>query len=141
MAMANGRPQEHDRVQLAKDLVAWSELETSLNLNGFCGKYHIVPSKVSQFAREDETFRLAYEEAKANLGERREVLLSQGKLHVKAYDLNACVYDHFLKEERRDEAKFTAAINTIKDDNPQFKEQLDRFMDMIEKASIKPEKP
>ncbi len=108
--LLGGRPKEHDRKQVAKDLVEWSQLETSLNLNGFCAYYKLPPSYVSRWAKEDDLFRQAYELAKANLGERRERLLSQDLLHVKAYDLNANVYDPFLKEERREQLQFEADL-------------------------------
>ncbi len=99
-----GRP-PRDLIKLANDLIKWSLLHDSINLNGFCGQQNLAPSVFSRYARENEDFCLAYEEAKANLADRREKMLNAEMLHVKAYDLNACVYDHFLKEERREQAK------------------------------------
>ena len=46
------------------------------------------------------------------LGHRREKLLSENKLHVKAYDLNAKTYDAFLKAESREEKAFDADLKT-----------------------------
>ncbi len=108
--MVSGRLPEYDREQAAEDLLEWSQLESSLNLNGFCAYYKVPPSYVSRWAKENEIFRQAYELAKARLGERRERLLSQDLLHVKAYDLNANVYDPFLKEERREQLQFEADL-------------------------------
>lgn len=108
-----GRPREHDREKIAQDLIEWAKLETSINLNKFCCTREppLAPSKITEFARECDNFRLAYEEAKGFIGARREEMLTKGTLHVKAYDLNANTYDYFLKQERRDQAKFEADLN------------------------------
>ena len=110
MTSVMGRPRIHDRDQIAKDMVAWSLLPDSINLNKFCGMKGIAPSKITEWAREEENFRLAYEEAKSNLGFRREEWLNEDKLHVKAYDLNAANYDHFLKDDRRQQAEFESRL-------------------------------
>lgn len=108
-----GRPREHDREQIAKDLIEWSKKSDSTNLNAFCASIDLAPSMITNWARECDSFRRAYETAKAHLGARRERYLHEDKLHVKAYDLNAAVYDHFLKDERRMQAEFE---NKLKSD-------------------------
>lgn len=96
-----GRPREHDRDQIARDLIEWAKLSTSINLNGFCCSREppLNPRRLADWAKECDNFRGAYEVAKAFLGNRREELLNSELLHVKAYDLNARTYDYFLKEE------------------------------------------
>src|SRR5258708_19190957 len=86
-----GRPREHNREQIAKDLIEWARKPESINLNEFCAHYEpiISPPKIGQWARECSEFRSAYEAAKAFLGYRREQKLNKQELHVKAYDLNA----------------------------------------------------
>lgn len=113
MTTVMGRPRVHDREQIAKDMIAWSLLPDSINLNKFCGMKGINPPKITDWAREDENFRAAYEEAKANLGFRREEWLNSNKLHVKAYDLNAANYDHFLKDDRRQQAEYEAKLKSL----------------------------
>lgn len=107
-----GRPREHNRDQIAKDLIEWAKLPDSINLNKFCAYYDpiIPPSKISEWAKEDERFREAYQSAKSFIGFRREEMLNSDKLHVKAYDLNATTYDHFLKEEKRQQAEFESKL-------------------------------
>lgn len=95
-----GRP-GRDLVELAADLVQWSTLDSSTNLNGFCALRSIPPFKLSQYARENPVFRLSFDLSKAHLAQRREDYLGQGLLHVKAYDINASNYDYFLRDERR----------------------------------------
>lgn len=122
------RPREHDRDKIAQDLVEWAKQDGSINLNAFCCSREppLAPSKITEFARECDKFRLAYEEAKAYLGARREQMLTNGTLHVKAYDLNANTYDYFLKQERREQAKFEADLS--KETAKQVsKEDLSRF--------------
>lgn len=108
--MVAGRPREHDREQIAEDLIVWAQKEDSYNLNGFCGEQLISPSKITDWARECKEFRGAYEKAKAILGARRERGLVNGTLHVKAYDLNASVYDHFLKTDKREQLEYEKSL-------------------------------
>lgn len=96
-----GRPREHDRDQIALDLIEWAKTDDALNLNKFCAIKGIAPPKITDWAKEDNFFREAYELCKAHIGYRREEKLKTGEVHVKAYDLNATTYDHFLKQERR----------------------------------------
>lgn len=111
-----GRPREHDRDQIANELIEWAKLDDSINLNGFCCTREppIAPSKLTVYSNECPRFRQAYELAKAFLGNRRERKLSNNELHVKAYDLNAAVYDYYLKEEKRDQARFEAELGKDK---------------------------
>ena len=78
----------------------------------FCAYYDpiIPPSKLSQWSLECDEFRQAYESAKMFLGFRREEMLSQETLHVKAYDLNATTYDYFLDEKKEKTARFVADL-------------------------------
>lgn len=103
MTNLGGRPREHDRDAIAEELIEWAKKEDSINLCGFCCSREppLAPTKVTDWARECSRFRVAYETAKMFIGARREANLNKGKLHVKAYDLNATVYDHFLKDEKR----------------------------------------
>jgi transposase len=108
--MGFGRPREHNLEEMAKELLEWAQKEDSLNLNGFSAKMMIAPSVIIQWTKVDEHFCKAYEIAKALLGQRRERKLSEGTLHVKAYDLNATNYDRFLKEEKMEYAKYESEL-------------------------------
>lgn len=107
----SGRLRTHDRDQIAIDMLEWVKKDASLNLNGFCAEQLISPSKITNWAKEEEFFRQAYELTKAVIANRREQKLSKGELHVKSYDLNATVYDHFLREERRSQSIFDAELS------------------------------
>lgn len=133
--MVSGRLRKHDRDQIALDMIEWAQKEDSLNLNGFCGMKLLAPSKISNWAKEDDFFRQAYEVTKGILGERRERLLGESKLHVKAYDLNACTYDHFLKENRMEMARFEALLKFAEDDNtpPELKQKVIELMELMQK--------
>ena len=129
-----GRPRKYDQEAIAIDLVEWAKKEDSTNLNGYTVHSGIIPRYITRWAGEDESFRRAYEEAKAILAYRREKLLTAGELHVKAYDLNAKVYDHFLREESREEKVFDSKLK-IDDKND---ESASRIADAIEKIASKP---
>lgn len=109
---AAGRPRVHDRLQIAADLVEWAQQDTSINLCAFCADHKppLPPSKITQWSKECELFRQAYEITVACLGARRERRLAEGTLHVKAYDLNASTYDYFLRLERRNIAEFEHSL-------------------------------
>jgi len=131
-----GRPIVHDRQRLAKELIEWAQLPTSINLNGFCCTRNppVSPIKLSLFSSENEQFREALQIAKAFLAERRERMLSEETLHSKAYDMNATVYDYFMKEERMAQAKYEADLKAkaeqAKYDLESLK-QLSAVMDQI----------
>lgn len=115
-----GRPREHDRDQIAEDLIEWARKDDSINFNKFCSTRNppIPASKLLQWAKEEDEFRAAYETAKAFLACRREEWLSQEVLHVKAFDLNSTVYDLFAREEKMEMAKFTSTLSKEDDKKP-----------------------
>lgn len=121
-----GRPREYDRDFIACELVIWAQKETSINLCEFCAIKMLPPSKITIWAKECERFRKAYELAKCFLGHRREQMLSKEELHVKAYDLNAATYDYFLKEEKRMQAEYEAALKAAQEMKPVSDEEKAR---------------
>jgi hypothetical protein len=134
--MGFGRPREFDRDKVANDLVEWAKKDDSINLNKFCAlnEPRIAPSKLALWSKEDDNFRLAYEEAKSFLAYRREEWLNSQALHVKAYDLNASTYDYFLKEERRDQLEYEERIKTqgLTNIDPQVKVQQEALMSLLQ---------
>lgn len=105
-----GRPRKYDLKVLANELLEWAQKDDSWNLCGFAADQHIAPSMIIGWTKEDVDFSKSYEIAKAYLGRRREHALSRGKLHVKAYDLNATCYDAFMKDERTDMMRIENAL-------------------------------
>lgn len=104
----NGRPREHDRDKIAQEMIEWARLPASSNLNAFCVSLEppIDPSKISNWAKEDDNFRQAYRITKSYLAKNREEMLSDGILHQAAYNRNARVYDFFENEKWEDETLF-----------------------------------
>lgn len=127
-----GRPREHDRDQIAKDMVEWAKLPDSINLCGFCCTREppMNPRKISEWSKECNTFREAYETAKAFLGNRREKMLNEEMLHVKAYDLNATTYDQFLKDEKRQQMEFEASLKV--NENKVDPKYVENFMEVVQ---------
>ena len=123
----------HDRHAIMLQLIEWALLDTSTNLNGFCATRipMIAPSKISEWAYQDDDFREAYECAKAAVGMRRELLLSEGKLHTKAYDLNAKVYDHFAKKEWQESVKFESQVAKEKEEETEHKQLMNSKFDQV----------
>lgn len=110
------RPREYNREELADKLIAWAKKDDSINLCSFCGELEMAPGILLRMVKEDNRLSEAYDLAKAFLGARREVRLSENKLHVKAYDLNAKTYDRFLKEEGREEMQFQSSLKASEND-------------------------
>jgi hypothetical protein len=100
-----GRPREHDRDQIASELIEWARKDNSINLNAFCCTREppLDPSKLSNWAKEDDYFRQVFKATKTFLAVRREQWVSSEQLHQSAYSRTSKVYDHFEKEEARDE--------------------------------------
>lgn len=126
----NGRLREHDRDEIARKLVEWALQDDSINLCKFCAMNFIVPSKISQWASEEEDFRKAYEFAKACIGARREEMLNNQQLHVKSYDLNAKTYDYFLKKEHMEQMEYEAKVKA-KELNAVTTEQTQSYIQMM----------
>lgn len=104
-----GAPRQWDREKVFEDLIVWSKLSDSINLNGFCALNDLPPSMLIAWSK-DPLFAKSYELAKAHLGARRERMLNEETLHVKAYDLNATNYDTFLKDEKRAQQEYEASL-------------------------------
>ncbi len=134
----NGRPREHDRDQIALDLIEWASKPDSINLCKFCCTRTppLNPRKLSDWAKECDNFRGSYDTAKAFLGARREEWLNQEHLHVKAYDLNAANYDYFLKEEKQDQQKYESLLKAdeAKSVDASFSDKFDKFNKAIDQA-------
>lgn len=116
-----GRPRTHNREQIAIDLIEWARKDDSINFNKFCALYPtpFPATKLLDWSKEDEDFRVAYDTAKAFLGFRREEKLNKEELHVKAYDLNATVYDLLAKAEKQEQAKFDASLRKENEKPPE----------------------
>ncbi len=125
------RPREHDRDQVALDMINWAQLDTSINLNEFCAINKMSPSMIIRWSKENDLFRQSYELVKAHLAWRRENWLNSEALHVKAYDLNATNYDMFLRDERRAQAEFEAGLKLQTDS--QVPEVLNEKVDLLMK--------
>jgi hypothetical protein len=110
--MVAGRPRVHDRESIAEELIEWAKLPDSINFNKFCCTREppIPASKLLQYSKDCDQFRAAYETAKTFIASRREEWLSKDQLHVKAYDLNATVYDLFAKDDKIENAEREAKL-------------------------------
>ena len=126
-----GRPREYDRDKIADDLIVWAQKYDSYNLNGFCALNMIAPQKITEWAKECPRFHEAYTIAKTFLGLRREQGLNEGKVHQKAYDLNAAVYDYFLKQERREHAEFESLLSNKQSHTHEVSPNFERYMTQI----------
>ena len=145
-----GRPIEHNKEEIAEKLLTWAELDTSINLCAFCSENKILPVQLTRWAADNERFSLSLDLTRAFLGARREVKLSEGKLHTKAYDLNAATYDYFLKYDRRDEKLFDHDLQkkmvefmhalkkeTMETVSDEVKQQFNSLMDQITRLQQK----
>ncbi len=133
-----GRPIERNRAQIALQMLEWATKSDSINLCGFCVSVvpPLAPPRLVQYANESPEFKEAYETVKAFIGARREKMLNSDMLHVKAYDLNAAVYDYFLKQEKRDQAAYEASLKTQTEDkiNPEAVESMTAFFKAVKGA-------
>lgn len=110
--MPAGRPREHNREQIAIDIIEWAKKPDSINLNKFCVNYEppFPPTQLSIWGSQEPEFRKSVEIAKGHLAARREEKLNSEELHVKGYDLNASVYDLLIRDERRQQLEFESKL-------------------------------
>lgn len=131
-----GRPRKYDRDEYTIKLIEWVQKEDSINLNGFCADNFIPPSILNDWATHDTKFSVAYELVKAKLAKRREQALKAGELHVKAYDLNARVYDKHLYTQWKDEKEYELRIK--KDVESEDQSKVDgRLLELLDALKLK----
>lgn len=130
-----GRPRIHDREDIARQLIEWARDENSMNLNKFCCTREppLDPNQILTWSHEDKEFRRAYDIAKGFLAARREERLNNELLHVKAYDLNATVYDQFIKKDKLDmiTASARAAKDAQEDTDSKYLDGLNKIMSQL----------
>ena len=118
--------------EMADNLIAWSLKDDSWNLCGFVAQEAITAQRVSEWARNNDYFKSAYDFALSQLGQRRERKVSDGSLHTVGYKMNGNVYDAFLKEEDYGKIKFEARLKKELDSegknpiNDKYLEELDK---------------
>lgn len=108
--MTAGRPREHDREQIAKDMLKWAQLDDSTNLCGFAGPRLLSPVKLRTFCSECEIFRAAYDSVKLIIGQRRENMLNSKLLDSHAYNRNAHTYDAFMRETYQSDKEYELTL-------------------------------
>ena len=118
-----GRPRVHDREKLSENLLAWVEKDDAWNICGFCFDYNITYDVLADMCRNDSELGRTFQMVKAKLAQRREVLVSKGKLHPLAYAKNSRAYDPHLKMSEREEATFLASLQKQIDDGQSAKVQ------------------
>jgi hypothetical protein len=130
--MAMGRPRTFDRNKILADLLEWAKKPTSLNINEFCA-WHvdppIGPRKLSEWSKVDANFAESYDACKAFLAHRREVALTTGELHVKAYDICAPAYDYIIYEQQLNYEVFKSKLKQA--EQFQVKEEDNKRFDAI----------
>lgn len=135
--MAGGRPQEYDRVAVAEALIEWAKKSDSININKFCA-YHdpIIPARTFlSWVESDPEFSRAYDKCKLFLAFRREENLNKGELHVKAYDLNATVYDQFHRKEKitMDDMESARKVKEAKAGTPEERQKADDIVKQLDR--------
>ena len=126
---------QYDVIKIGNDLVEWAEKENSLNLNKFCA-YYENRFPATYFAlwcglkdARGKHFKRCMDIARAYLAARREEAVTDGKLHVKPYDLCARVYDRILKQDLEEEQRFSAELG--KEVNEHLTESYEAQMNLM----------
>lgn len=101
-----GRPRIHKREELMQDLLKWSLLPHSLNLNRWIGDKDLNYEYIHRWANEDDEFRLIVLKVKGNLAANREQMLCQGYLHPVAYKAGLNTYDKIIFDQWKEEKEF-----------------------------------
>lgn len=134
--MPAGRPKKYDYAKEGKDLEAWAQLDTSLNLYGFTKDKPYLACQMTEFAQASEEFSLSLKKAKELIALRREQKLCEGKLHIAAWGRSARMYDTLLKNhEDKDKDDEVERQKKVNKDATSAGEQLIKIL--IDKATDK----
>ena len=115
-----GRPEEYNKEEYAQKLLKWAYKPDSTNFCQFCAEEFIPATYITRWKNHSEVFCQAYDIARLMLGAKRESNLNKNDLHVKAYDLNAKVYDPFLNEQFMKEKQIDAELKKENPDEKHF---------------------
>ena len=143
--MGAGRPREHDRKKIAKELLEWSTNPTAFNLIQFARPRMINVTKLPDWADEDEEFREALQLAKQSLAMNRFEAAIEGALPYADYAKNEAQYDpmrdKFQQRERRlelelkkEEIRYTADCRKDVETEVSKQKEVD-FKDFLDQIS------
>jgi hypothetical protein len=112
----SGRPRTYDLTHMANDLIEWASLPSSMTLLDFAVKHRIPAQNLSLWSKKSDVFCEALNIAKAEVGSRRERLVSFGKLDRAAFARTQGMYDKLLNEHERDEKEFEYGLKSKVED-------------------------
>jgi hypothetical protein len=112
----SGRPPSYDIEKMAEDLLEWCLSPSSISLLGFANKHRMPPQNISEWAQKSNVFAEALMIAKSELGERRERLVSFGKLDRAAFSKAQHMYDPLLREFLHEELEFEYGLKSKVED-------------------------
>lgn len=115
--MVMGRPREHDRDKIAKELLEWSTNPTAFNLIQFTRPRMLSVTKLPDWADEDANFREALKLAKESIAMNRFEAAVEGVLPFSEVHRNEYNYDPLHKAHARDEKEFDLQLELRKLDH------------------------
>lgn len=122
--MKRGRPRVHNHELLAKSLDEWSRKPDSIELLDWVNENDLYPQIVSRLSKEDENFCEALKKTKSKIAARRTKLANEDIINYGIYQRYQGMYDHFLKEDERDEKEYEANLRRKVDEHNQ-KQQVE----------------
>lgn len=118
-----GRPTIYDPEIEANAIDEWSQMESAINLVGFCVWRDICPDYIYEWAAKSIVFSKALKRAKARLAERRERMANEGSLNYGSFARYQDCFDPFLKSHEDGKKEYEANLK-----NTQKKNDLDELV-------------
>ena len=115
--MGAGRPREHDRNQIAADLLEWSTNPTAFNLIQFTRPRLLNVNMLPNWAAEDDEFREALELAKQSIAMNRFEAAIEGALPFSEVHRNEADYDPLRDRFQQREKRFDLELEKEKLDH------------------------
>lgn len=112
--MVLGRPREHDRKQIAQELLEWSTNPTAFNLIQFARPRLLNVNMLPNWAKEDDDFREALELAKQSIAMNRFEAAIEGALPFSEVHRNEADYDPLRDRFQQREKRFDLEIEKEK---------------------------
>lgn len=133
--MVAGRPAE-DLIAMAKELIEWSYLPTSLNLIGFSSPRRFSVTRLPDWAAKDSTFSEALQFAKENIAQNRFRAACNKEMPEQFHTRCEAMYDPLYHKHVRDEKVFDASLSKESTNSEESIEKLDDVMVYLKSLQI-----
>jgi hypothetical protein len=124
-----------DMVTLGEEMLEWVETNDPIHLSQWYSLKKGFTDAQWRVMKDAPEFSTYYEQALKMVGYK--YLIKDSPIEPSLKQRWQRVYFKDLRDEENETAKYNATLNTVKEENPEFANQLAKFMVMLDQASGK----